>query len=159
VLRTRCAPALAIAAVLALALGGCTARDVPTIDATAAAPSATATATRTAGPDRPATTTAAARELTRFDAVNRATVAATREPGGRAFIDALVAAGYRRADMQVTEDRTSVGRAVPSVQFSVLWRGRCLVGQHGDGAGRYRGVLADPVDGRCLIGTTRSIDW
>jgi hypothetical protein len=99
------------------------------------------------------------RTLAVFDAVNRATIARTKAPGGRAFIDGLVAGGFRKADMQVTEDRTTIGAAVPSVQFSVLWRGVCLVGQYGPESGGYRGVRADPISGRCLLGRTRAIDW
>jgi hypothetical protein len=153
--------ALAAAVALVLTLGACTARrDVPTIDGSAALPS-------TAGPSVPrasSTTSAvpraeADRELARFDAVNRRTVDRVEAPGGRAFIDGLVAAGYRRDAMQVTADRTTIGLAVPSVQFSVLWQGVCLIGQHGPASGGYRSVVAEPVDGRCLIGRTRAIDW
>ncbi len=150
--------ALAAAVLLAVVLVGCTARDDPTLRA----PSAS---TRPAAPpvERSSSPTAsrsrALQELALFDAVNRRTAERGTEPGGRAFIDALVAAGFHRADMQVTEDRTTIGSPVPSVQFSVLWQGVCLVGQHGPGSGGYRSVVVEPVDGRCLIGRTRPIDW
>jgi hypothetical protein len=142
------------------ALAACTpARDSPTVGAPVGggatggalpAPSSTAS---TASPG------AVERELTRFDAVNRRTLAGTPAAGGRAFVDGLVAAGYEKADMQVTEDSTTIGLPVPSVQFSVLWRGVCLIGQHGPRSGGYHGVTGEPVDGRCLIGRTRAIDW
>ena len=151
----RAAVALVLAA---LCLSGCTpVRDSPTVDAPSVAASASAPAP---APSVPAGTTGARaqQELARFDAVNRRT-ARRPDAGGRDFVDALVAAGFRKADMQVTEDRTTIGLRVPSVQFSVLWRGVCLVGQHGSQSGRYRGALVEPVAGRCLIGTTRPIDW
>jgi hypothetical protein len=142
------------------ALVACTpARESPTVDTssgptatTGARPAPTSTG-RTASPD------AVRRELARFDAVNRRTLERRASAGGRAFIDGLVAAGFVKADMEVTEDRTTIGLPVPSVQFSVLWRGVCLIGQHGPRSGGYHGVTGEPIDGRCLIGKTRAIDW
>jgi hypothetical protein len=160
------AAAVALGVSVVLALSACTARhDVPTIDASASAGTPRSGSTPApAVPPAPAPTEtapleAADRELARFDAVNRRTVDRVPTAGGRAFIDGLAAAGYRRGAMQVTEDRTTIGLAVPSVQFSVLWRGVCLIGQHGPQSGGYRSTLAAPVDGRCLIGRTRAIDW
>ena len=40
---------------------------------------------------------------------------------GRAYIDALVAAGFDKAAMQVTPDQTTVGNPAESIQFSVRW--------------------------------------
>jgi hypothetical protein len=97
-------------------------------------------------------------ELAAFTRVNRQTIQRNGHPGGRTFIDALVAAGFRRSAMEVTEDRTTIGMAAPSVQFSVLRKGVCLIGQYGPGLG-YHAVTAPPVAGRCLIGKTRRIDW
>jgi hypothetical protein len=147
--------------VLAIGLSGCTAaRDAPTIDGTA---TSTAAAVPTGTPEGTAAATvppaAAQQALARFDATNLRTVRRVKSPGGRAFIDGLVDAGFRRADMQVTADRTTIGLAVPSVQFSVLVGGVCLIGQDGPESGGYRSVIAAPVDGRCLIGATRPIDW
>jgi hypothetical protein len=148
------------AVVLAVGLSGCAAaRDVPTIDGTAT--SATGSVPSSA-PEATAATTppgAAGQALARFDATNLRTAQRATSPGGRAFIDALVEAGFRRSDMQVTADRTTIGLAVPSVQFSVLVRGVCLIGQDGPESSGYRSVVVAPVDGRCLIGATRAIDW
>jgi hypothetical protein len=60
--------------------------------------------------------------------------------------------------MEVTPDRTSINAQADNIQFSVRLNGTCLVGQFG-GAGyaSYAGPLL--ADGRCLIGTTRPIDW
>ena len=92
-----------------------------------------------------------------FDQVNLATIT-TGNLDGRSFIDALVASGYSKEAMEVTPDRTTVNAQADNIQFSVRLNGTCLVGQYG-GAGyaSYAGPLL--ADGRCLIGTTRPIDW
>ena len=41
---------------------------------------------------------------------------------GRAYIDALVAAGFDKAAMEVTHDTSTVGNAAESIQFSVRWQ-------------------------------------
>jgi hypothetical protein len=152
--------AVAVAVLVALGLIGCTAAQVsPTVGGGSASAPASAPLPAASASGAPGTTGARARqELARFDAVNRRTARRT-DAGGRDFVDALVAAGYPRGDLQVTEDRTTIGLPVPSVQFSVLWRGVCLVGQHGPRSGGYRGLVVEPIDGRCLIGRTRPIDW
>ncbi|MGM7677630.1 DUF6993 domain-containing protein [Microbacterium sp. A94] len=80
---------------------------------------------------------------------------------GRAYIDALVAAGFDRAGMQVTEDGTTVGNPAESIQFSVRWgEDLCLVGQVGPSTGAPVTMIMDQLaEGRCLIGNTRPIDW
>jgi hypothetical protein len=152
------AAALAVAVAAVVSLAGCTSLpDSPTVDVPSSAAAAPVPTTTGSAPT--ASRARALQELTRFDAVNRRTVRRARTPGGRAFIDALADDGFERADMQVTEDRTTIGLPAPSVQFSVLWNGSCLIGQYGAGAVGYRSEVADPVDGRCLIGRTRPIDW
>ncbi len=150
--------ALALAAGLALALAGCSAtKDDPTIAAsnrvsvTAAAPSAPPpSAGRASGAP-------AVLELAVFNRVNRRTVLRNPAADGPAFVDGLVAAGFRRGTMEVTEDRTTIGLPAPSVQFSVLWKGVCLIGQYGRESGGYHAVATAPVAGRCLVGKTRPI--
>lgn len=94
-----------------------------------------------------------------FDAVNTATLAANSAADGRAFIDGLVAAGFTKTDMEVTPDTTSIDLAADSIQFSVRIGDHCLIGQNGANMG-YHSELASVLDtGRCLIGTTRPIDW
>lgn len=79
---------------------------------------------------------------------------------GRAYIDALTAAGFDKSAMQVTHDQSTVGNAAESIQFSVLWAGECLVGQVGPATGQPVAVVLPAVgDGTCLIGQTRPIDW
>jgi hypothetical protein len=92
-----------------------------------------------------------------FDKVNLATIE-TGGVDGRSFIDGLVDGGYSKEAMEVTPDRTTINAEADNIQFSVRLNGTCLIGQYG-GAGyaSYAGPLL--ADGRCLIGTTRPIDW
>jgi len=95
-----------------------------------------------------------------FDRTNEAVIAAHSKPGGRDFVDALTAAGFDKAAMQVTPDRTSLGYKVGSVQFSVLIGGECLIGQYGAGGVGYHSLIAPALStGGCLVGRTRAIDW
>lgn len=80
---------------------------------------------------------------------------------GRAYIDALVAAGFAdKATMQLTPDQTTIGNAAESIQFSVFFADRCLIGQVGPATGEPRTEVAPALaEGRCLLGVTRPIDW
>ena len=80
---------------------------------------------------------------------------------GRDSIDALVAAGFAKKAMQVTQDETSVGNPADSIQFSVRWGDDfCLVGQVGPSTGQaVTTVMPQLAEGRCLVGMTRPIDW
>lgn len=132
-----------------------------------ASPDPTPTATATAEPTEPAPAApelrpdlSAAENLAFFDSVNQAVVAADPNAGGRAFIDALVAAGFDKAAMQVTADRTTIDEPADSVQFSVAFQGECLVGQYGPKSGGYHGAVRSMLGtGTCLVGQTRPIDW
>ena len=102
----------------------------------------------------------AAGQKQRFDETNAATLATANgaNPGGRAFIDGLVAAGFDKAAMQVTPDKTAISLDADNVQFSVLIGEDCLVGQFGN-VGYQSAVLPVLSTGACLVGTTRAIDW
>ena len=79
---------------------------------------------------------------------------------GRAYVDALAAAGFDKAAMQVTQDVSTVGNAAESIQFSVLWGDDCLVGQVGPATGDPVAVVVTAtLEGTCLVGETRPIDW
>lgn len=79
---------------------------------------------------------------------------------GRAYVDALVAAGFDKTAMQVTSDLSTVGNAAESIQFSVRWGEECLVGQVGPSTGTAVAVVLPGLpEGGCLVGTTRAIDW
>ena len=93
-----------------------------------------------------------------FDAANTRLFVANQSANGRAIIDSLVAAGFDKASMQLTPDKTSIDGGVDSILFSVKIRDSCLLGQYG--AGGYSSAV-EPVlkSGLCLIGKTRAIDW
>ena len=95
-----------------------------------------------------------------FDETNTATIAAGggANPGGRAFIDALVAAGFDKGSMEVTPDETAIALDADNVQFSVKLGEDCLVGQYGN-VGYQSTVLPVLASGRCMIGITRTINW
>ncbi|SEA86920.1 hypothetical protein SAMN04515680_1906 [Leifsonia sp. 21MFCrub1.1] len=160
VIRRAGASALGLVAglTIALALAGCTG---PTPQATAsrtATPAATSTATPTAAGLVPGGT--AQENLAYFNTVNQATLAANPNAQGRDFIDALVAAGFTKADMQVTVDTTTIGLKANSIQFSVRMGDSCLIGQNGADAGGYSSMVTPVLStGSCLIGQTRPIDW
>ncbi|MFB6867466.1 hypothetical protein ACFCVM_02795 [Agromyces sp. NPDC056389] len=153
--------ALAIAGVAMLVgLTACTFGDPePTAPTTARpTPSDPGAATPTAPEFRPELS--ATENLAYFDWVNGGVVAANASAGGRDFIDALVAGGFDKAQMQVTSDTTTEGKPADSVQFSVLFQGECLIGQYGPASGGYHGAVRPPLGtGTCLVGQTRPIDW
>ena len=93
-----------------------------------------------------------------FDKVNTAFFAANGRSDGRSIIDNLIAAGFRKQDMEVTPDRTSIDLDADSVIFSVRVKGECLIGQFS--AMGYSTIQAPLLGtGGCLVGATRPIDW
>ncbi|MDT0181551.1 hypothetical protein Q9S36_15340 [Microbacterium sp. ARD31] len=79
---------------------------------------------------------------------------------GRAYIDALVTAGFDKTQMELTPDTSTVGNPAESIQFSVRWGDDCLIGQVGPATGEpLSTVVPVLVEGRCLVGETRPIDW
>ena len=79
---------------------------------------------------------------------------------GRAYVDALAAAGFDKRAMQVTNDTSTVGNPAESIEFSVRWGDECLVGQVGPAiGGPVASVLPVLGGGACLLGRTRPIDW
>jgi hypothetical protein len=156
------AAALVAGLTVALALAGCTSGPGRT-----ASPTLTATATATPTPTASAPAAVglvpggtAEQNLPFFDQVNKATLAAKPDAQGRDFIDALVAAGFHKADMQVTVDTTTIGLKANSIQFSVRMGDTCLIGQNGADAGGYQSTVTPALSsGSCLVGQTRAIDW
>ncbi|MEZ3161318.1 hypothetical protein AB1K54_12370 [Microbacterium sp. BWT-B31] len=95
-----------------------------------------------------------------FTQVVQSVWATPDQVSGRAYIDALVAAGFDKSAMQVTQDDSTVGNAAESILFSVQWGQECLVGQVGPATGEPVAVVLPALaEGGCLIGTTRAIDW
>lgn len=155
-----------LAAVSALTLAALTACSNPSTTSTPTPTgSETATASATPTPTVDPTTTlrpllSADENRAFFDSVNKAVIAANSAAGGRDFIDALVAAGFDKAAMQVTVDTTSAGEVADSVQWSVLWAEECLIGQYGPKSDGYHSMIAAPAgNGSCLLGAQRPIDW
>lgn len=106
-------------------------------------------------PDKSAT-----ENLAYFDYINGQVLAEDPDAGGRAYIDALTAAGFTKKHMQVTRDTTTVGLDADSIQFSVRFDGECLIGQTGPSIDGYRSMVAGLLGtGDCLVGATRPIDW
>lgn len=102
----------------------------------------------------------AADNLPLFDSVVDSVWAGPENVSGRAYVDALVAAGFDKAAMQVTNDLTTIGDRAESIQFSVLWGQECLVGQVGPATGGAVTTIVPALpEGGCLIGQTRPIDW
>ncbi|GAB2449101.1 hypothetical protein HD599_001952 [Conyzicola lurida] len=157
--RVRLIAAAAVAAA-ALALAACTA-DAPTAPVpsttVSSAPSGEATSTPEPEPVLDPAGDAAA-NLDYFDFVNRALIETVPTPNGQQIVDNLVAAGFAKADMEITPDETVGGETAEAIQFSVRINGSCLIGQTGTVG--YN-ALAQPLlgTGKCLIGQTRTIDF
>ena len=151
-------------AALVIGAAGCSPTPAPEVTADptptpSASPSETTPPTPTADPVL-RQELSASENLPYFDAVNLGVIAANAEAGGRDFIDALIAAGFDRAQMQVTADRTTIDLQADSVQFAVLFQGECLVGQYGPASGGYHSAVRPALGtGGCLVGQTRPIDW
>jgi len=149
--------ALAVIA-LSATLAGCTAGGSPSPTPTSP-PTSSPTSTPTAPVPTavtPETPVVEARQV--FDAVNGRTLSANPRALGPDFIAGLEAAGFPRAQLEVTSDTTSVGLEPGSIQFAARWGDTCFIGQNGSGSDGYRSesvpVLAT---GKCLIGSTRPI--
>lgn len=148
---------------LVLALAGCFGAPGGSPTASSAGESPAPTAAPTTAPTvvpslRPELS--AEENLAYFDQVNQAVVAADPGALGRDFIDALAAAGFDKAQMQLTSDTTTLDAPADSVQFAVAFQGECLVGQYGPASGGYHGAVRPALGtGGCLIGQTRPIDW
>jgi hypothetical protein len=124
----------------------------PAVSAPAPSPSASAGAL--------APEASAADNLPLFERVVREVWNGPAQVSGRAYIDALVAAGFDKGAMQVTPDTTVIGNPAESIEFSVRWGEECLVGQVGPSIGDpVVTVLPGLSTGGCLIGQTRPIDW
>lgn len=149
--------AAAAAVALLFSLAACA--PAPVVPPTSASPAPTAEPTESAPtllPDG-----SAADNLPVFTAVADAVWGSDQRGAGRAYIDALIAAGFDRDAMQVTQDTSTVGNPAESLQFSVRWGEKeCLIGQVGPSTGQVvTAVMPQLAEGRCLIGTTRAIDW
>lgn len=146
-------------AVALLALTACS----PIPAATPSASPSPGNTAPTAGPSEPALHPdgTAEENLPLFDKVTKSVWGSAKKAEGRAYVDALVAAGFDKKRMQVTQDESTVRNPAESLQFSVAWgQKQCLIGQVGPSTGEpVTMVMAQLAEGRCLIGDTRPIDW
>lgn len=147
-------------ALLGLALVACTPEPAPSPEPS---PSEQPTQAATPTPEAPTFHPDGTAEdnLPLFIAVTEQVWASDQKNSGRAYIDALIAAGFDRSRMQVTQDLSTVGNPAESMQFSVSWGAEfCLIGQFGPSTGEPVTAIMDQLpEGRCLIGNTRPIDW
>lgn len=156
--------ALILAPTLALTLSACTQPPTPDETPPPSAPPSISVAP-SASPTAPSVPTlqtqgTADDNLPYFTLSVQQVWAGPERMAGRAYIDALVAAGFDKSRMQVTKDQTAIGNPVDSIQFSVAWNDECLIGQAGAAFAEPATVVAPILEGgACLIGDTRPIDW
>ena len=157
--RTAAGIILVLAGSLALAGCGPAAPAPAPTQSAAQSPSATPEPTATAPVDPVLVESGTASEnRPYFDKINNAFFAANGRSDGKSIIDNLIAAGFRKQDMEVTPDRTSIDLDADSVIFSVRVKGECLIGQFS--AMGYSTIQAPLLGtGGCLVGATRPIDW
>lgn len=75
------------------------------------------------------------------------------------YTDALAAAGFDKAAMQTGQSKTTIGNDVDSLQFSVLFKDQCLMGQVGSLSGDPTAVVMNQVaGGGCFIGNTVPVE-
>jgi hypothetical protein len=102
----------------------------------------------------------AGENLSYFDSIATAVLAADSKAGGKAFIDALAAGGFDKGQMEVTFDQTATELDADSIQFAVRFNEECIIGQTGPASKGYHSMVAPILgSGKCLVGATRQIDW
>lgn len=94
-----------------------------------------------------------------FDSVLRKVAESSQDMPGRAMVNALVRAGFRKSDMQLTPDTTKTGLAADSVIVAVRIRQSCLIGQRTVNREYFSSVESGLKIGGCLVGVLRKIDW
>jgi len=143
--------ALAATTVMSLALAGC----APSLNL---APNATPTATEASQlvyvPDGDAQD-----NKVFFDHVLSGVAIIDQKQPGRAMVNALVSAGFRKGSMQVTEDLTKTKIPADSVIVAVRINRSCLIGQRTIDKEYFSSIESALKTGGCLVGTTRVIDW
>jgi len=75
-----------------------------------------------------------------------------------ALVDNLVAAGFRKQDIEVTADRTSIDLEADSLIFSVRIKGECLLGDYQRPSGYSSAIAPLLGTGGCLVGKTVPLD-
>jgi hypothetical protein len=146
---------LAATTVISLALGGCSLGSNPT-------PSTASTPTPTVS-DAPAPVFLpegdAQDNKAYFDWVVSAVATSDHKEPGRAMVDALVSAGFRKGSIQVTPDVTKTDLPADSVIVAVRVTRSCLIGQRTNDREYFSSIESALKTGGCLVGVTRTIDW
>jgi len=97
-----------------------------------------------------------------FDATLRAYAQSDAPLEGVPIVDAVVAAGFDKNNMQVSFDESKTGHTADSMYVAVRIDQSCLIGQL-VAADRSYVAVTEPAVGPdknvCLIGETRPIDW
>jgi len=89
-----------------------------------------------------------------FDFVNQRLLSVNSNPSHDAVVQNLVAAGFAKADLEVTPDKTSeLRRPSDSIEFAVRAGENCLIGQF-EASNYYSTVGPVLSGGLCLIGKT-----
>lgn len=93
-----------------------------------------------------------------FDYVNSEYWGVYKMGPGADIVTNLANHGFVKTEMEVTFDTTAIEIPADSIVVSVKMQGECLIGQLSPTA--YTSYLAPVLGtGKCLIGTTRPIDW
>lgn len=157
----RAARGVSLALLTALILTGCA--GVPAIPGGAAPSPEPSTAPAPTDPvpavayDPEAT---AEHNLIIFDAVLAAVAdAGENRPSGRRLVDALVAAGFPKRQMEVTRDQSRTGDRADAITVAVDLNGQCLIGSFRSRTA-YSSLVTPALSASdCLVGETRPIDW
>lgn len=81
---------------------------------------------------------------------------------GVALVNKFAEAGFDKANMQVSFDKTKINLDADALFLAVRFQSECLIAQIGRAKRDYVTFRAPTVGGsqmRCLIGDTRKIDW
>jgi hypothetical protein len=156
-MRRRLVACVAIAVTAITLLAGCVSGKPMPVPAESSSASPSATSQAAPNPVLKAGGSAA-QNRAYFDFTMTAYLHSTTAADGKAMVNWLVSAGFTQSDMEVTPDKTSVGLSADTIIVSVRIASACLIGQINSTG--YHSELANTLStGRCLVGTTRTIDW
>ena len=151
------AAAIAGATALMMGLGSCSILEGPTPETPVRTPPPV--------PDTPVeieTDGTAAKNLPHFTQILEAYSQGDDPIQGQPIVDAIAAAGYDKAHMQVSHDYSRTNLVADSIFVSVRLGSTCLLGQFVTETREWVAHADDavgPNDDICLIGETRPIDW
>jgi hypothetical protein len=152
--------AVVVALAATLVLAGCVASKQTAAPTFTPIPTPTASASTAGAPAAPVLYPkgTAAQNLPYFDKVGHDLLDHDEGALGKQIVDYFVQAGFDKANMEVTPDKTSIGLAAWNIEFSVRMNGGCLIGQAGNV--KFQSTVQPLLaTGKCLIGLTRKIDW